>query len=122
MLLCHSIPNKTKEIKQHEKSEQIWHNKYVERAFNGACQEYDTPYSTIVDAYPLRSCQAEVIETTHYYILRSYRTKIACINKDSKVCFDALRLVYGYTSTSAHHISKFKQDYGATSTVTWRYI
>lgn len=59
----------------------------------------------------LRYCQACVIETDHYYILRSYRTIVAVIDKETDVLYDVLRWVYGYTSTSAQHISKFEKDY-----------
>ena len=60
----------------------------------------------------LRGCTAWVFETEGFYILKSYETYIACIRKYDDVLFDALRLVYGYTSTSAQHIAKFGQDYG----------
>ena len=59
----------------------------------------------------LRSCKACVFETEHYYILRSYHTIVAVIDKDIDVLYDVLRWVYGYTSTSAQHISKFEEDY-----------
>lgn len=59
----------------------------------------------------LRTCQACVIETEHFYILRSYRTFVAVIDKENDVLYDVLRFVYGYTSTSAQHISKFEKDY-----------
>ena len=61
----------------------------------------------------LRSCSAEVLETENFYILISYRTNIACIEKNTDTLYDYLREVYGYTATSAQHISKFKKDYGA---------
>lgn len=61
----------------------------------------------------LRSCSAEVLETENFYILISYRTNIACIEKNTDTLYDYLRGVYGYTATSAQHISKFKKDYGA---------
>lgn len=61
----------------------------------------------------LRTCTAEVAETENYYILRSYNTLVACIEKSTDTLADVLRLVYGYTSTSAKHIAKFSQDYGA---------
>lgn len=60
----------------------------------------------------LRSCQAMVYETPSFYVLRSYRTVVAIIEKSTDTCYDFLRAVYGYTSTSAQHISKFDQDYG----------
>jgi len=60
----------------------------------------------------LRSCTAWVFETEGFYILKSYGTFIACIRKHDDVLFDALRIVYGYTATSAQHIAKFAHDYG----------
>lgn len=60
----------------------------------------------------LRSCTAWVFETEDYYILKSYETYVAVILKSADVMYDALRIVYGYTATSAQHISKFGHDYG----------
>lgn len=59
----------------------------------------------------LRRCTAYVFETAHYWILKSYNTIVAVTSKDTGVCYDVLRKVYGYTSTSAQHISKFTHDY-----------
>ena len=59
----------------------------------------------------LRSCTAEVITTDNYYILRSYNTLVACINRYTGLEADVLRKVYGYTSTSCQHIRKFFEDY-----------
>ena len=60
----------------------------------------------------LRTCQAYVYETPSFYVLRSYNTVVAIIEKKTDTCYDFLRYVYGYTSTSAKHISKFDKDYG----------
>ena len=60
----------------------------------------------------LRSCSAEVLTTEHYHFLKSYNTIIAFIDKNTDTCYDVLRYVYGYTSTSAQHIAKFRNDYG----------
>lgn len=60
----------------------------------------------------LRRCSAVVFETEHYFILQSYRTPIAVIAKSTDTLYDVLRYVYGYTATSAQHISKFEKDYG----------
>ena len=60
----------------------------------------------------LRNCQAWVIETADYYILRSYNTLVAIIEKDTGTLYDILRTTYGYTATSAQHIRKFLKDYG----------
>ena len=68
----------------------------------------------------LRSCSAEVApvmdaETGEllYYVLRSYNTIVAAIDVSNDTLYDFLRYVYGYTSTSAQHISKFSHYYGA---------
>ena len=63
---------------------------------------------------PLRCCQAKVYaygtEMGRVYVLKSYNTLVAMID-ESGVCYDFLRYVYGYTATSAQHISKFFKDY-----------
>lgn len=59
----------------------------------------------------LRTCQAYVYETPSFYVLRSYNTVVAIIEKSTGTCYDFLRLVYGYTVTSAQHIRKFDEDY-----------
>ena len=78
----------------------------------------------------LRTCQAYVYDTENYYILLSYNTIIACMDKETEDVFDALRFVYGYTPTSAQHISKFdalvcyggyKHNY-SNERFTWREI
>ena len=100
-----------------KKSEQLAINEQVLNAltvFNCA------NVSTRTDLWkPLRSCSAEVApaidnETGEvlYYVLRSYRTIVAIIDIKTDTLYDFLRYVYGYTSTSAQHISKFSKDYG----------
>ena len=59
----------------------------------------------------LRTYNAYVYETKSFYILKSYRTFVACIYKPTDTLVDFIRFVYGYTSASAHHISKFEKDY-----------
>lgn len=69
---------------------------------------------------PLRHCSAKVYITEDgYKVLQSYSTIIAIITPNGH-CYDFLRKVYGYTATSAKHISKFMQDYNATNRYTWR--
>ena len=59
----------------------------------------------------LRSCRAYVITTPSYYLLQSYHTIVAVIDRETGACYDFLRVAYGYTSTSAQHIAKFRNDY-----------
>ena len=68
----------------------------------------------------LRSCSAEVWASDSYYILRSYNTIIAIIDRNGNL-YDFLRMVYGYTATSAQHISKFVRDYNATTRYTFKW-
>lgn len=65
----------------------------------------------------LRSCTATVYETPHYFLLRSYNTVVACIDKSTGICYDVLRHVFGFTSTSCQHVNKFISDY---SGARWR--
>lgn len=68
----------------------------------------------------LRTCSAEVLELYDYAILRSYNTIIACVNLNTGVGYDLLRLEYGYTATSAQHIAKFFNDYSAKKRYRWQ--
>lgn len=57
----------------------------------------------------LYSCNAEIWECSGILILVSYGTPIAVFAPDDGSLCDCLRVVYGYTATSAQHISKFKK-------------
>jgi hypothetical protein len=77
------------------------------------------------NAKRLFKCSAVVFETEHFYVLQSYYTVIALIDKDTDTLFDFLRYVYGYTATSAQHIRKFEKAYckgmwGCHSVYTYR--
>lgn len=67
----------------------------------------------------LRSCSAYVVDAVDretgevlFHVLTSYNTIVALIDPVTDTLYDFLRYVYGYTSTSAQHISKFSHDYG----------
>ena len=68
----------------------------------------------------LRSCNAVVYKTYGYTYLESYGTKIAAIGHEDWQCYDFLRKVYGYTSTSVQHIHKFCKDYDAVKLNSYR--
>lgn len=94
-------------------------DKFVDR-FNDESPE-------LLDSKRLRSCQARVYIYDDYILLRSYNTMVAGIDRKTDTLYDFLRMVYGYTSTSAQHISKFSHDYGAgkygcKERYTWRYV
>ena len=84
---------------------------------------FDKQHGTIIKYKRLRTCQAMVMEFEDCYILQSYHTIVAGIYKDTGEEFDFLRMVYGYTATSAQHIAKFFADYGNRGTRNvWRNI
>ena len=102
-----------------KKSEQKLINERCMIAYEDALEE------DVIDAKRLRTCKAIVYETENYYILRSYNTVVAVIDKEFDTLYDCLRVVYGYTSTSAQHIAKFNHDYcsgswGCTERLTAR--
>ena len=100
------------------RQEQLIINDYCDREI----PIVESELANIVSVKRLRTCKAYVYETDSYYILKSYATVVAFIRKDDCECFDVLRKVYGYTSTSAQHIAKFRNDYHAVSIQTWREV
>ena len=94
-----------------KKSEQL----SINRECLEAVERYNAYVSeghTFTFKKPLRSCSAEVLIYDDYYVLRSYNTIVAFIDRNTDTLYDVLRWVYGYTSTSAQHIAKFRHDYG----------
>lgn len=98
-----------------KKEEQRIINDSILREWEKAKQELERGSEYTI--HRLRSCSAEVLTTEHYHFLKSYNTIIyntiiAFIDKNTDTCYDVLRYVYGYTSTSGQHIAKFSHDYG----------
>lgn len=88
-----------------KKNEQIAVNTYIENVVN---------YINVLlgDGYPsawyrLNSCKAEWGRVGKWMVLRSYSTVVAAYYTETDELFDFLRLVYGYSATSAQHIAKF---------------
>lgn len=92
------------------KERKEFNNLMVRSEYENACVEWESSYKE--DCGKLRTCNAVVYETPNYYWLMSYKTIVAFIDKESDTLYDVLRLVYGYTATSAQHIAKFSKDYG----------
>lgn len=98
-----------------KRKDQLKINELVSKKYDEAMDELrqlQTKKDPCIDR--LRSCNAWVLETHHYYFLQSYNTIVAFIDKKDDVLYDVLRLVYGYTSTSNQHIAKFAHDYSRT--------
>ena len=87
-------------------------NNYVLKNYDVFCDTMREQNNQFLEWKKLRSCSAYVAETKDFFILKSYNTIVAFINKYTGQKFDFLRYVFGYTSTSAQHISKFFSDYG----------
>lgn len=106
------------------KKEQIADNAIIEQYIDELNAEISVNGLQYVER--LRSCSAHVYETKHFKVLRSYNTIVAAVYyrtpEAAPIFIDFLRLVYGYTSTSAQHIAKFKHDYCGNSGFfyTWR--
>ena len=90
-----------------KKEMQLLINNEVRNAIN--C--YELANETIIRTTRLRFCTAKVHETANYFVLQSYSTIVSFIDKRTDTLYDILRLVYGFTSTSARHIAKFEKDY-----------
>ena len=61
----------------------------------------------------LRHCKATYgyTEDGEFLYLRSYNTIVCVIDLITGEAIDVLRTEYGYTATSAQHISKFLNDF-----------
>lgn len=83
----------------------------INNAVHLALNEFEKHSDGMVEVGRLRTCNATVYENERYIELDSYKTFVAFIDKQERKAYDILRLMYGYTSTSAHHIAKFFSDY-----------
>ena len=57
----------------------------------------------------LYNCSATVYRLGHLLVLKSYNTFVCIFDTTNNEFYDFLRYVYGYTNTSAQHISKFME-------------
>lgn len=85
-----------------------------------AIEKFNASHYYLDNNRRLRSCSASVADAIDcetgevlYHVLTSYSTVIAIIDTQTDTLIDFLRYVYGYTATSAQHISKFARDYGS---------
>ena len=96
-------------------------NNLVENAYSKAPKIWIKVCKELGYATRLDYCQAWVCQKNGYTFLISYNTIVAFID-DSGNMYDVLRLVYGYTVTSAQHISKFRNKFRHVSEHTWRKV
>lgn len=96
-------------------------NELVERAWDKAQKVWTNGSKELDEVERLDYCQAWIYQTRGYSFLISYETIVAFVD-DSGILYDVLRLVYGYTSTSAKHISKFRNKFRHVASHTWREV
>ena len=84
-----------------------------------AYEKWSFDREPITSSHRLNYCNAYVLDTANYLVLRSYQTDIAIIDKRTGVMYDFLRFVYGYTATSAQHITKFERLYEPSARFTY---
>lgn len=96
-------------------------NIIVENALSKAKKVWNNASKRLDEFERLDYCQANTYQTRGYSFLISYNTIVAFID-DSGNMFDVLRLVYGYTATSAKHISKFRNKFHHVPEHTWREV
>lgn len=98
------------------KEQRLYRNELVLKHMKGALEEIERAQNNgPVHWHKLNYCQAEYTHNGLYILLRSYNTIVACIYTPSWTGYDFLRYAYGYTATSAHHISKFFKLYNVNS-------
>lgn len=110
-----------------KRNDQLKINELVSKKYDEAIDELRQWQTKNPYIARLRSCNAWVLETHNYYFLQSYNTIVAFIDKKDDILYDVLRMVYGYTATSAQHIAKFSHDYSriylnGTVRYTWREV
>lgn len=110
------------------KKEQAELNLFISTRFDKAYDEFMDfmKDNRSIEMQPLYYCNAHIIRLDNYILLKSYNTVVAFIDIKSQEFFDVLRLVYGYTATSAQHIAKFRRKYAdyfiKNNIYTWRDI
>ena len=107
-----------------KKAEQYLINDECERVYHIICKELSKISAKDIakSFHRLNKCQAEFCVTENFVILKSYDTIVACVDMRWNVGYDFLRMVYGYTATSAQHISKFFKQTLTHEIYTWKAI
>ena len=96
-------------------------NEMVENAWEKAKKVWISAQDRLYGFERLDYCQAKTCQTSGYSFLISYNTIVAFVD-DSGNMYDVLRLVYGYTATSAKHISKFRKKFCHVYEHTWKAV
>lgn len=100
-----------------KKAEQLAINEECKKAIEKFNMNNDIPENI----HRLDTCTAYTFTQGNYTVLKSYSTIIAFIDNETGVLYDVLRYVYGYTATSAKHVSKFRR-FKHIAEFTFRYV
>ena len=99
--------------------------KDIQKAINTECKKSLKLWEDAVcieTREQLLTCKAQVLTTDNNLVgLVSYNTLVAIIDRNTRTFYDILRYTYGYTSTSAQHIAKFKNMCRHTFDTEYRY-
>lgn len=85
-------------------------NERILSAIDELC-DYTSSIGSVCSCHRLRYCKAWVNRYDDYIVLISYNTVVAFIDRKNMILYDILRSAFGYTSTSAQHIAKFRSDF-----------
>ena len=101
-----------------KKAEQEKINESVLEFLDNVNRELPAWWKEVKPCERLDYCQAWVYDLCGYKLLVSYNTFVAAVDSNGNG-YDFLRFVFGYTATSAKHISKFFHRY-ANNVKTYR--
>ena len=104
-----------------KKEMQKQENMLVENAWKIAKPAWFSQSIEIDETERLDCCQAWWYKQEDIFFLVSYNTCVAFIDENGNM-YDILRLVYGYTTTSAKHIAKFRNQFSHIPEHTWREV
>lgn len=104
-----------------KKEMQKLENQLVENAWKKAQIVWFKASKRVDEFDRLDYCQAWTYQTRGYSFLVSCETIVAFVDDNDNI-YDVSRLVYGYTKTSAKHISKFRKKFRHVSEHTWREV
>ena len=102
--------------------------KQAQQLINNACVSAMERYNRYVEQGDqhteerLDYCQAYILDFEDWQALRSYNTIVALYDKTRGTFYDVLRYAYGYTATSAKHISKFRNMHRSAEQFMYRDI
>lgn len=106
-----------------KKQEQLSINSKIELAIDKFEDVFcNTPDDKMPPKIRLNHCQAWTQDFEGYTVLWSYHTAVALYDKSTDTLYDVLRAVYGYTATSAQHISKFRHICNPAHVLTYREV